>query len=127
MKAGKVKSAESMNQAFAAADLALARHYHEMALQAAGEKDRHSGDWLKGAADSVEDAANWSGGKVSAGFRASIDGARDLADKIANGAEWSADEVRSKADALGRDIGGVGGSRANSSEAAASGSGANAK
>jgi hypothetical protein len=127
MKAGKVKSAEPMNQAFAAADLALARHYHEMALRAAGKKDRRSGNWLKGAADSVEDAAKWSGGEVSSGFKAGVDGARTLGDKIANGAEWSAGEVRAKADALGRDIVGVGRSGANSSGAAAGGSGATAK
>jgi hypothetical protein len=127
MKAGKVKSAEPMNQAFAAADLALARHYHEMALRAAGERDRRSGSWLKGAADSVEDAAKWSGGQVSAGFKAGVDGARALGNKIASGAEWSADEVRATADALGHDIGSVGRSGQSSSGAAASASGANAK
>ncbi len=80
---GTVKSPKELNDAFARADLALARHYHQMA-EASSARNEHqkTGYWLQGAADSVEDAAEWSGHKLVAGGRATVNGARSLGAKL---------------------------------------------
>ncbi len=104
VESGKVKSEKPLRQAFAEADLALARHYHEMAEAALGHNDKNTGHWLRGAADSISDAAKWSRHKLASGAKASVDGARSLGAKIEGGAKWTVDEARQKANALGSEI-----------------------
>ena len=92
---GAVKSPKELNDAFARADLALARHYRQMAeASAARNEHEKTGYWLEGAADSVDDAAEWSGHKLAAGGRATVNGARSLGAKLEGGAKWTADEVK---------------------------------
>ena len=92
---GTVKSPKELNDAFVRADLALARHYHQMAeASAARNEHEKTGYWLEGAADSVDDAAEWSGHKLAAGGRATVNGARSLGAKLEGGAKWTADEVK---------------------------------
>ena len=92
---GTVKSPKELNDAFARADLALARHYHQMAEASAAQNEHEkTGYWLEGAADSVDDAAEWSGHKLAAGGRATVNGARSLGAKLESGAKWTADEVK---------------------------------
>jgi len=108
---GTVKSPNKLHDAFARADLALARHYHEMA-EASRAQDEHekTGHWLEGAADSVDDAAEWSGHKLAAGGRATVNGARSLGAKLEGGAKWTADEVKKSVSDLGSEIESLGGS-----------------
>jgi len=107
---GTVKSPKELNDAFARADLALARHYHQMA-EASAARNQHekTGYWLEGAADSVDDAAEWSGHKLAAGGRATVNGARSLGAKLKGGAKWTADEVRKYVNDLGTEIESLGG------------------
>ena len=107
---GTVKSPNKLHEAFARADLALARHYHEMA-EASRAKDEHekTGHWLKGAADSVDDAADWSGHKLAAGGKATVNGARSLGSSLESGAKWTADEVKKAVSDLGSEIESLGG------------------
>lgn len=118
LEAGKVKSSQPLNADFAAADLALARHYHDMAEQSLGRKDKHTGDWIGAAANSLEDATRWSGHKLASGAKASVDGARSLASRIESGADWTVNEARANVTALGRQIdsvvAGASGSKTNS-------------
>ena len=107
---GTVKSPNKLHDAFARADLALARHYHQMA-EASMAKDEHekTGRWLKGAADSVDDAAEWSGHKLAAGGKATVKGARSLGAKLESGAKWTAGEVKKSVSDLGSEIESLGG------------------
>lgn len=106
---GTVKSSKELNDAFARADLALARHYHQMAEDsAAHNQHERTGYWLNGAADSLEDGAEWSGHKLAAGGSAAVNGARSLGAKLASGAKWTADEVKRSVSDLGTEIKSVG-------------------
>ncbi len=107
---GTVKSPKELNHAFASADLALARHYHQMAEASAAQNEHEkTGYWLNGAADSVDDAAEWSGHKLAAGGRATVNGARSLGAKLEGGAKWTADEVKKYVNDLGTEIESLGG------------------
>jgi len=108
--AGTVKSPKELNDAFLHADLALARHYHQMAeASAARNEHEKTGYWLEGAADSVDDAAEWSGHKLAAGGRATVNGARSLGAKLEGGAKSTADEVKKSVSDLGSEIETLGG------------------
>ncbi len=102
---GTVKSPKELNDAFVRADLALARHYHEMAeASAAHNEHEKTGYWLEGAADSLDDGAEWSGHKLAAGGKAVVNGARSLGSKLESGAEWTGDEVKKAVKDLGSEI-----------------------
>jgi len=62
-----------------------------------------------GAADSVDDAAAWSGHQLAAGGRATVNGARSLGAKLESGAKWTADEVKKYVSDLGNEIESLGG------------------
>jgi len=107
---GTVKSPRELSDAFARADLALARHYQEMAEGSLAQNDHEkTGNWLQGAADSVDDAAEWSGHQLAAGGRATVNGARALGAKLESGAKWTADEVKKYVSDLGNEIESLGG------------------
>jgi len=102
---GTVKSPKELNDAFVRADLALARHYHQMAEASAAQNEHEkTGYWLEGAADSLDDGAEWSGHKLAAGGKAVVNGARSLGAKLESGAEWRADEVKKYVSDLGSEI-----------------------
>jgi hypothetical protein len=108
---GTIKSSKELNDAFARADLALARHYHQMAEASAAqnEHEKKTGYWLEGAADSVDDAAEWSGRKLAAGGKATVNGARSLGAKLEGGAKWSADEIKKSVSDVDSEIESLGG------------------
>ena len=102
---GTVKSPKELNDAFVRADLALARHYHQMAEASAAQNEHEkTGYWLEGAADSLDDGAEWSGHKLAAGGNAVVNGARSLGAKLESGAEWTGDEVKKALKDLGSEI-----------------------
>jgi hypothetical protein len=102
---GSVKSPKELNDTFARADLALARHYHQMAEASAAQNEHEkTGYWLQGAADALDDGAEWSGHKLAAGGRATVNGARSLGVKLEGGATWTADEVKKAVSDLGSEI-----------------------
>jgi hypothetical protein len=102
---GNVKSPKELNDTFSQADLALARHYHEMA-KASMAQDEHVkiGYWLHGAADALDDGAQWSGHKLAADSRATVNDAQSLGTKLESGAKWTADEVNKCVSDLGSEI-----------------------
>jgi hypothetical protein len=58
---GFVKSLKELNNDFASADRALARHYHRMVAAPADENAREkTGYWLHGTVNSLTDSARWS-------------------------------------------------------------------
>jgi hypothetical protein len=98
---GTVKSPKELNDAFVRADLALARHYHQMAEASAAQNEHEkTGYWLEGA----DDGAEWSGHKLAAGGNAVVNGARSLGAKLESGAEWTGDEVKKALKDLGSEI-----------------------
>ncbi|MGB8412419.1 MAG: hypothetical protein WCE23_06295 [Candidatus Binatus sp.] len=107
---GTVKSPKELSDAFFRADVALARHYHQMA-EASVAQNQHekTGYWLEGSADSLDDGAEWSGHKLEAGGKATVNGARSLGRKLEGGAEWTGDEVKKAVSDLGSEIESLGG------------------
>ncbi len=76
---GTVKSPKELDDAFVRADLALARHYHQVAEASVAQNEHEkTGYWLEGTADSSDDGAEWSGHKLAAGGKAVVNGARSL-------------------------------------------------
>lgn len=113
---GKVKSAKELRAAFAQADLALARHYHRMAQQSLEQNDqKHTGYWLEGASNSISDAAAWSGQKLKAGTRSTLNGAQTLGRKLQTGAGWTVDKVKQGITGLGHELDSLGSSGGSSS------------
>jgi hypothetical protein len=105
VKAGAVKSAKDLDDAFVGVHLALARHHHEKA-QAAQAKNEHKtiGHYLRAAAAHLEQALAWAGHKSEAAVISVIDGARVVGGKLIKGAGWTVDEVGKAIDALGKEI-----------------------
>jgi len=92
---GQVSSPNELDQAFARADLALARNSHQMAEAAIAQGNhKQAGSWLEATSDYVEDAAGWSKQKLDTGESATLHGVRALGRKVQDGAYWSADEVK---------------------------------
>jgi len=102
---GSVKFPKELNNAFAAADLALARHYHQMAEASADQNKReNTGYWLHGTADSLADSVRWSGHKLAQADSTTVNDARSLGDRLEGGAEWTADKVKEAVSKLGNEI-----------------------
>jgi len=57
----------------------------------------------------LDDGAEWSGHKLAAGGRATVNGARSLGVKLEGGAKWTADEVKKYVSELGSEIESLGG------------------
>lgn len=115
---GSVKSVQQLDQAFAQADLALARHYHDMAANYQGSDHGKVGRWLQAAANSITGAASWSKQRLSAGGKSTVSEARKLGGQIESGTGWAADKVGKSVSDLGQEIShlsGAGGSGGTSS------------
>jgi hypothetical protein len=101
---GDVSSRNELNAAFAHADLALAAHYRAMADEAIANKEHdNAGRWLEAAADSVDDAARWTGQKPPTA-QAEADQAHALETKIRSGTNWTYDEAKKGVGYLGTQI-----------------------
>jgi hypothetical protein len=112
VKQGKVKSAKRLQRSFAQADLALARHYQEMAKASLNKADgKKAGGWLAASADYVERGASWVGHKFEAGEAAVVRGARSLGRKLEGGGSAESGEADKKVDQLGSEVDKVGGSQ----------------
>jgi hypothetical protein len=105
--------ARAMDQAFAAAShaLALAHRAHAAAFWAQKAYD-DAGYELQAAAEGLQSAAAWSGGRAKAAAEVGSTDARDIGDKLASGGLWARYEVSrgfdslgDALDQLGRDIG----------------------
>ncbi|HLH78414.1 MAG TPA: hypothetical protein VKV28_16560 [Candidatus Binataceae bacterium] len=101
---GSVKSVNQLDRAFAQADLALARHYHDMAANYQGSDHGKVGRWLQAAANSVSGAAAWSKQKLSAGGKSTVSEARKLGNQVESGTGWAADKVGKSLSDLGQEI-----------------------
>jgi hypothetical protein len=102
---GDVSSRNELNVAFAHADLALAAHYRARANEAIVNKERdNAGHWLQAAADSVDDAARWTGQKPLTAQAAAWDQAHALETKIRSGTNWTYDEAKKDVGYIGSQI-----------------------
>jgi len=102
---GDGSSRNELNAAFAHADLALAAHYRAMADEAIANKEHdNAGRWLEAAADSVGDAARWTGQKPPTAQAGAWDQADALETKIRSGTNWTYDEAKKGVGYLGTQI-----------------------
>ncbi len=112
VKQGKVKSPKQLQQSFAKADLALARHYQKMAKDSLSEANgKKTGGWLAASADYVERSAHWVGHKFEAGEATVVRGARALGQKLKAGGSAASGEVDKGADAIGNEVDKLSGSQ----------------
>ncbi|MGO8756246.1 MAG: hypothetical protein ACLQHK_13585 [Gallionellaceae bacterium] len=99
---GAVKGEQSMDNAFAKANHALALAHRSKAIESWARRDYDkTGYELKAAAHGLESAAGWAGGEAKAGASGAVADTRALGDKLAAGATWTRDEVGRVFDALG--------------------------
>ncbi len=90
---GAAVSDKDLDHAFARAHQALTKHHLSKAKEEYGKDSKKAGYELKAAANHLEYAVKWSGGKMEEGFDAGVSDARTIAGKIIDGAGWTAEKV----------------------------------
>ncbi len=111
IKAGSESNAHALDEKFAAAQLALAAHYHDLANRAhAAKQDVNAGNYMHRAADSLKAAATWSGEKLETGATDVADAAKASGDALKNGGEWAATKTGELMTRLGASISSLGSS-----------------
>ncbi len=111
IKAGSESNAHALDEKFAAAQLALAAHYHDLANRAhAAKNDVNAGKYIDRAADSLKAAATWSGEKLEGGAADVADAAKASGDALKDGGEWVATKTGDLMTRLGASISSLGNS-----------------
>ena len=102
---GAVRSAKDLQDVFAKAEHAVAKHHYLRAAEAWAKKWKiKAGHELQAAAVSLEHGFAWAGQKLEAGMIKVMDDARHIAGKLIEGVGWAADEVGKAIEYLGREI-----------------------
>lgn len=111
IKAGSESNAHALDEKFAAAQLALAAHYHDLANRAhAAKQDINAGSYMRRAADSLTAAATWSGEKLEGGTTDVAAAAKASGDALKSGGEWAATKTGDLMTRLGASISSLGAS-----------------
>jgi hypothetical protein len=102
---GAVRSAKDLQDVFAKAEHAVAKHHYLKAAEAWAKKwIKKAGHELRAAAVSLEHGFAWAGQKLEAIMIKSIDDARHIAEKLIEGVDWVAEEVGKTIEYLGKEI-----------------------
>lgn len=102
---GTVTSVKELDNAFARAHYALARHHYLKASKSWAEKEADkAGHELKAAAADLERGLTWAGHKAEAGTKTVINNTRILGEKLIKGAGWVSAEVGKGIEDLGKEI-----------------------
>ncbi|MDA1014237.1 MAG: hypothetical protein O3A00_07255, partial [Planctomycetota bacterium] len=105
VQAGSRNSVTALDQTFARAEYALARHHHAAATESWGKKQtRVVGYRMKAAANSAERATVWTGQKVGEGAKGAYQGARTLSGGLIEGSGFVVDQVGKGLGAVGDHI-----------------------
>jgi hypothetical protein len=106
---GALKDEQSMAQAFAKADHALALERRSMAAESWARKEYDGAGYeLRAAAHGLESAAGWIGEAAKLGVSATVTDIRALGDKLVAGGAWTRDEVAKGFESLGNGINATG-------------------
>ncbi len=109
IKAGSENNAHALDEKFAAAELALAAHYHDLANRAhATKNDVNAGKYIDRAADSLKAAASWSGEKLESGAADVAEAAKASGDALKDGGEWVVTKTGDLMTRLGASISSMG-------------------
>jgi hypothetical protein len=102
---GTVKSSKELDDAFAHAHQALAKHHYLKAMEYWSKKDAvNTGHALKAALSNLRYALAWAGHKSEAAVLKAIEDTRIVSEKLVAGAGWVSDEVGKALDAIGKEI-----------------------
>lgn len=102
---GAVKSVKALDNAFARAQHALARHHYLKASESWAKKmTKEAGHDIKAAAAALGHGLAWTGRKVEAGTKTVLQDARTLAGKLVEGTGWVPAEVGKGIEAVGNEI-----------------------
>lgn len=102
---GTVTSAKKLDETFARADHALARHHLAKATNAwAKRENAKTGEALRSAGVYLEHGLEWTGGKVESGTKDVIHHSRVLAGKLIEGTGWVPAEVGKGLESVGNEI-----------------------
>jgi hypothetical protein len=94
VRSGTVKSAKTLEAAFARAEHALAAGNHAKVQSAIQDKDHQTaGHYLRSAVNHVEYAAKWSGHELESGAAETAKGVRMVAGKLIEGTSFAVDET----------------------------------
>jgi hypothetical protein len=103
--AGTVKSAKTLESAFARAEHALATHHQAKANTALSEKHgTTAGHYLNSAVTHLENAAKWTGHELESGTVATANGVRTVAGKLIEGSGAVVDEAGKGINWVGEEI-----------------------
>jgi hypothetical protein len=109
VQAGTVKSAKSLDSAFARAEHALGADNQAKAKTALNAKHHAmAGHYLRSAVNHVEDAAKWSGHELESGTLATANGVRIVAGKLIDGGGFVVDEAEKGVTWVGDEVEKVG-------------------
>jgi hypothetical protein len=102
---GTVTSAKTLDNTFARAHHALAKHHYLKAIEYRAKNDtRRTGHALKAAAIHLEHGFAWAGHELEAGTVRVIKDTGLLAGKLVEGTGWVAEEVGKAIDKIGQEI-----------------------
>jgi hypothetical protein len=102
---GEVRSAKDLQDVFAKAEHAVAKHHYLIATEAWSKKGiKEAGQELHAAAVSLEHGYAWAGQKLEAGMIKVMDDSRHIAGKLIEDSGWAADEVDKAMEYLKREI-----------------------
>jgi hypothetical protein len=102
---GAVRSAKDLQDVFAKAEHAVAKHHYLRSTEAWAKKSiKEAGHELHAAAVSLEHGFAWAGQKLEADTIKVMDDTRHVAGKLIEGAGWAADEAGKAIEYLGREI-----------------------
>lgn len=109
VQAGTLKTVNRLDQSFARAEYALARHHHAAATESwSKQQARAAGLRIQAATTAAERASVWTGHKVSDGAKTVYSGARSLGGGLVQGSGYVVDQVGRGFESVGKQIGSLG-------------------
>jgi len=100
----RVKTLQELDDSFAAAEYALARHHYLKAEESAGKLTARLGREIKAAAVHFEEALSWSGRKLETVPKSLVEDAKTLAERLIRGTAGAGEKISDKVSSLGREI-----------------------
>ena len=100
----RVKTLQDLDDSFAAAEYALARHHYLKAEESAGKLTARLGRNIQAAAAHFEEALSWAGRKLEPVPKSLVADAKTLAERLIQGTAGAADKISDQVSSLGQEI-----------------------
>jgi len=100
----RVKTLQDLDDSFAAAEYALARHHYLKAEESAGKLTARLGREIQAAAAHFEEAESWSGRTLETVPKSMVEDAKTLAERLIRGTAGAGEKISDQVSSLGKEI-----------------------